>query len=93
MHIKFEREYPIKRGNAKHYKWVDFYIPEIKLCIEVQGEYWHSQPKTKMKDNRKKKLIEHLGMELIEVGELETKDKKILKKRLKEEIKSRRSKK
>jgi len=31
----------------------DFFLPEHKLVIEADGEYWHSIPKTMMKDRRK----------------------------------------
>lgn len=38
MGIKYEREYFIK------YYYVDLYLPEFNLMIEVQGDYWHMSP-------------------------------------------------
>lgn len=32
---------------------LDFAFPEIKLAIEIDGEYWHNLEKTKAKDRRK----------------------------------------
>ena len=38
MNINFEREYSIK------YYSIDNYLFESNLMIEVQGDYWHSNP-------------------------------------------------
>ena len=38
MGIKYEREYFIK------YYYVDLYLPEFNLMIEVQRDYWHMSP-------------------------------------------------
>lgn len=38
MGIKYQCEYPIK------YYLVDIYLPEYNLMIEVNGDYWHSNP-------------------------------------------------
>ena len=40
-------------GNNEHWRWskskklyfFDFFIPEIKLVIELNGDYWHCNPK------------------------------------------------
>ena len=32
---------------------IDFAFPEIKLAIEIDGEYWHNLEKTKIKDRRR----------------------------------------
>ena len=32
---------------------LDFAFPEIKLAIEIDGEYWHNLEKTKVKDRRR----------------------------------------
>lgn len=39
--IKFEHQYFFKTDQFTRY--VDFYIPERKLFIEVDGQYWHQQ--------------------------------------------------
>ena len=38
MNIAYEREYPLK------YYSIDNYLKENNLMIEVQGDYWHSNP-------------------------------------------------
>lgn len=61
--------------------YVDFFIPGLKLCIEVQGDYWHCNPKVFNKplnkihlraierDKRKKDLVTSKGFELLEIWE------------------------
>ena len=38
MNVKFEREYSVE------YYAIDNYLVENNLMIEVQGDYWHSNP-------------------------------------------------
>lgn len=45
---------------------IDFYLG-FKLCIEVQGHYWHSKPERKAIDDRKKKYLNELGYKVIYV--------------------------
>ena len=43
----FNIEYEIEKEfnvNNKNY-FVDFYLPKNNLIIEVQGDYWHANPK------------------------------------------------
>ena len=61
--------------------YVDFYIPKANLCIEVQGDFWHCNPKVFKKpvsriqtralerDARKKELIIAKGYSFLEVWE------------------------
>lgn len=44
-----ERQYRKDMGGFT----LDFAFPEIKLAIEIDGEYWHSLEKTKAKDRRR----------------------------------------
>jgi len=37
----------------------DFYLPDHKILLEVQGEYWHSLPKNIANDLAKASFIEH----------------------------------
>ena len=37
---------------------LDFAFPEIKLAVEIDGEYWHSLEKTKIKDRRRAYFLE-----------------------------------
>ena len=47
---------------------VDFYLGQ-KLCIEVQGEYWHNLPERKERDKRKKKFLESQGYKVLYLWE------------------------
>ena len=49
-------EYGIRDGN--NYYFCDFVVPELKLCIEYFGDYWHCNPKKYDANylNKKKKL-------------------------------------
>lgn len=50
-------------------KWnVDFYLGN-KLCIEVQGSYWHASESVKDKDNRKKQELEEMGYVIFYIEE------------------------
>ena len=44
-----ERQYRKDMGGFA----LDFAFPEIKLAIEIDGEYWHNLEKTKVKDRRR----------------------------------------
>lgn len=37
---------------------LDFAFPNIKLAVEIDGEYWHSLEKTKIKDRRRAYFLE-----------------------------------
>jgi G:T-mismatch repair DNA endonuclease (very short patch repair protein) len=39
MNINFESQYELDR-----YYFIDFYLPEWNLAIEVNGDYWHGNP-------------------------------------------------
>jgi quinol monooxygenase YgiN len=53
----------------------DYFLPEVGILIEVQGNYWHSKPEAKYRDQRKKTFVErHTDYRLIEVWEDEFAD-------------------
>lgn len=52
LNITFEQEYPIG-----HYNF-DCFLPDHKILIEVQGDYWHSLPKAIRNDKSKATYIE-----------------------------------
>lgn len=76
---KLNIEYKFQEFNK--YYWVDFYIPENKLIIEVQGDYFHCNPLKKLnykvldknailaKDKRKHSYFKNKGIEILYLWE------------------------
>ena len=58
----FEQEMKIERFRA------DFYLPKRNLVIECDGEYWHMDQKIKLRDQRKDKLLEKLGYDVLRLN-------------------------
>ena len=50
---------------------LDLYIPDLKLAIEINGDYWHSYPKQQDKKYHQKKTLActQLGIQLIHIFE------------------------
>lgn len=48
---------------------VDFAIPEKKVLIECDGDYWHSLPTSKSRDDRKDTLARSLGWKMLRLTE------------------------
>ena len=46
---------------------VDIYIPSIKLCIEIDGSYWHRNRRNN--DKKKNIILENLGYSIIRLRE------------------------
>ncbi|NBV82516.1 DUF559 domain-containing protein [bacterium] len=44
---------------------IDFLLPEYRIVVEADGEYWHSDVKTKMKDRRKDAWLKAKGFEVL----------------------------
>ena len=63
--IDFEQEYPINGFR------IDFALPDIKLAIECDGDYWHSLPGIKEKDKRRDKALGKLGWTTLRFTETE----------------------
>lgn len=45
-------EYCVYIENSNSFRYLDFYIPSIKKCIEFNGDYWHN-----LKGNKKRDFI------------------------------------
>lgn len=58
------------KKNQKHY-YADFYIPSLKLVIECNGEYWHSEEWKNDRDKNLKKFVEKTGHKIIFIWEYE----------------------
>ena len=89
---KFENEFLKKIGVNYIYqykmdsigRYLDFFIPEYKIAIEIQGSYWHGDPRLyeekdlnrtqlwdKKVDEMKKKWCSKNGIPLIYIWELD----------------------
>lgn len=58
INIKFEPQFPIDRY------WVDYLIPETKLVIEIDGEFWHMD---KEYDRKRDNIIKTYGYSIIRI--------------------------
>ncbi|MGL5506410.1 MAG: DUF559 domain-containing protein, partial [Paraclostridium sp.] len=58
---------------------VDFYLG-AKLIVEIQGDYWHSKEDVKVRDKKKKEILESNGYTIIYINESDFKDKDVIKK-------------
>ena len=62
-------------------KEVDIYLPDYKIGIEYNGNYWHSYPVKDMKYHQDKSIqAAKIGIRLIHIFEYEWKDSKIQEK-------------
>lgn len=65
MGHEYEYQYPLG-------SWVvDFYIPDLNLVVEVDGAYWHSQPRTVARDRKLEAWLREHGYNLRRVSEVE----------------------
>lgn len=59
--VTFFHEYRVLgyRGSKKQnvYYWLDFFIPQLKLAIEADGEIWHTFFDTAKRDLKRDRLI------------------------------------
>lgn len=55
---KFRRQHPI------HLFIVDFYCHELKLILEIDGEY-HEKPEQRLADKERSDLLEYQGLSII----------------------------
>lgn len=60
---------PVKRQTRIGRFTVDAVVKGTNVAIEFDGEYWHSIPKVKKKDERKSDAIAWAGYKLIRVAE------------------------
>jgi very-short-patch-repair endonuclease len=51
----------------------DFYLPDINLVVECDGDYWHNLPKTIKKDKWRDNWLRKNGYEIVRIPEHEIK--------------------
>jgi len=65
LNLNFKPQYKYNNG-----RWIaDFYLPDYKLFIECDGDYWHSLPERKKVDIEKDAWIIANGYNILRLGE------------------------
>jgi very-short-patch-repair endonuclease len=61
----------IDRERQRRFKigFVDFFVPDRNLVIEVDGDYWHSFPEQIAKDQRRDAYLTKIGLRVVRVRE------------------------
>ena len=80
--------------NAKHTDrsqiWpmeLDIYLPDLKVGIEYDGDYWHSLPEMIERDKKKDNICKEKNIKLIRIKESEwANNKEKIKEKLKKEL-------
>lgn len=80
-------QYPFRNDAGRFCGVVDFYLPEHHTALEVNGTFWHTDPRvypngpthksqkrTAIAYERKRKMLQKQGIRLIEVWELDFKN-------------------
>lgn len=60
--IKFSQEYKFGRYRA------DFLLPDLKIVVECDGEFWHMNPKAKSRDAKKDEYLIKQGYKVIRIS-------------------------
>ena len=63
--LKYIEQYKLKR------KYYDFCLPEYKILIECDGDYWHSFDRAKKNDIQKNKIAIDNGFDILRFTEME----------------------
>lgn len=72
LNILFKRKMPIQKYGHLY----DFYIPKFNLLVEMDGEYFHSIPKQKIKDIEQMRIAENLGYNIIRITDVQIRNNK-----------------
>lgn len=70
MSESFEQE--VKFGKYH----VDFYLPNRKLVLECDGEYWHKTEKARQRDRKKDKFLQAQGYKVLRLAEQDIREQK-----------------
>jgi very-short-patch-repair endonuclease len=82
--VRYKAQCPFDNGNTLYV--VDIYIPKFNLIIECNGDYWHSFPKKKKRDEEIARFAKEIGTKIVFIWEHEINNspRKALSKALKE---------
>lgn len=59
---------------VKGYGVADFYCPEFRIIVEINGDYWHTRQPSIDRDRNKRFAAEACGYQLVELWESDIKD-------------------
>lgn len=65
--IEFVEQFKI--SNSENTRFYDFYIPQLNLLIECDGEFWHSSPERIVIDEQKNKMAAEFGSRLLRLSD------------------------
>jgi very-short-patch-repair endonuclease len=64
--IKYEHQYPIHTDNGS---WLyDFWLPEMNLLVEIDGEFWHSTKQAIVRDEIKNSVARNLNLPVVRIS-------------------------
>jgi len=66
QNINYQKQVPLCRVAI-----VDFYLPEYRIVIQCDGDYWHNRPGIKEKDERQDKILTFNGFNVYRFWEHE----------------------
>jgi len=66
------------KNGQKVYYWLDFYLPELKLGIEADGEVWHSFFDIKERDRFRDRTLRRVhGVKIVRLTSFDTRRKRL----------------
>ena len=73
--VRYERERPIKTdrtfvqfGKERHCTgFIDFYLPDLNLAVELDGVHWHSRPEVQERDAAKDRACARDGVRVLRI--------------------------
>jgi very-short-patch-repair endonuclease len=73
--IEFIQQYSINLENSTC-THVDFYIPELNICLYCDGDYWHGpkRPDIQERDAKINRILEGMGYSIVRMTETEILD-------------------
>ena len=72
--IKYKIKYFSQKSINNGSFIIDFYLPEYQLVIECNGDYWHSRPERKERDQKLEEYVLSKGKDILWLWEHEIND-------------------